>query len=301
MTTSEESYSEPSIDPYLDLPQAPDSSITPLPANPNSAHWGLFQAAGTVLASMALLFFLPLLLTSPYLIYRYQRAGVTPTREVLIADKLFIFLNVLSVFPAHFLTLALVWAVVTRFGKLPFWSTIGWGWRENFGIWKSAAIAIALFFVAVLLGYLFREQPTEMEKLVLSSRKTAYAIAILAIATAPFVEELVYRGVLFAAVEKAAGVVWATLIVASLFAGIHVWEYWPNLGALSTIALLSFALTFVRARTGRILPGIVIHFIFNGIQSVLIILQPYLDHLQRAREHKAALTLFLGCGFRHIG
>ena len=250
---------------------------------------------------MALLVLLPLLLTLPYLVYHYQRAGITPTRELLIADKLFIFLNVLSVFPAHFLTLALIWAVVTRFGKLPFWPTIGWSWGENFGIWKSAGVAIALFVLALAMGNLFREQATEMERLVLSSRITGYAIAILATATAPFVEELVYRGVLFAAVERAAGAVWATIIVAGLFAGIHVWEYWPNFGALSTIVLLSLALTVVRARTGRILPGIVIHLIFNGIQSILIILQPYLDHLQRAREQKAVLTYFIKFAVRHVG
>jgi membrane protease YdiL (CAAX protease family) len=299
VSTSEESYTGPTIDPYLNLPQKPDPSVPPV--TPSSPPWGVFQAVLTVVASMALLFFLPLLLTSPYLIYRYQRVGVAVTRELLVADKFFIFLNVLSVFPAHFLTLALIWAVVTQFGKLPFWSTVGWSWGENFGLWKSAGLAVVLLVLAVLLGNLFREQPTEMEKLVLSSRMTAYAVALLATATAPFVEELVYRGVLFAAVQKAAGVLWATVIVASLFAGIHVWEYWPNLGALSTIFLLSFALTLVRARTGRILPCVVIHLIFNGVQSVFIIFQPYLDNLQRAREQKAALTSFIEFAVRHIG
>ena len=301
MSTPEESYAPQSVDPSLSLQQQPNPSAAPSQIGPNSPPWGVFQALCTVLASMALLVLLPLLLTLPYLFYHYQHAGIAPTRELLIADKLFIFLNVLSVFPAHFLTLAMVWAVVTRFGKLPFWFTIGWSWGANFGIWKSAGVAIALFVLALALGNLFREQPTEMERLVLSSRMTAYAIAILATATAPFVEELVYRGVLFAAVQRAAGVVWATVIVAGLFAGIHVWEYWPNFGALSTIVLLSFALTLVRAHTGRILPGIVIHLIFNGIQSVFIILQPYLDHLQRARGQKAALTYIIEFAVRHVG
>lgn len=300
MSASEESYTGPRIDPYLNLPQKPEPSVTPV-VTPNSPPWGVVQAVFTVLANVALLFVLPSLLTLPYLIYRYQSAGVTLTREVLIADKFFIFLNVLSVFPAHFLTLALIWAVVTQFGKLPFWSTVGGSWGENFGLWKSAALAIALLVLAVLLGNLFHGQPTELEKLILNSRMTAYAIALLATATAPIVEELTYRGVLFPAVQKAAGVVWATLIVASLFAGIHVWEYWPNVGALSTIVLLSFALTLVRARTRRILPCIVIHLIFNGVQSVFIILQPYLDNLQRAREQKAALTYFIEFAFRRIG
>jgi hypothetical protein len=57
---------------------------------------------------------------------------------------------------------------------------------------------------------------------------------------------------------------------------IHVPQYWPSYGVIATILLLSFTLTMIRARTGRLLPCFVIHLVFNGIQSVLIVLDPYL-------------------------
>ena len=195
----------------------------------------------------------------------------------------------------------MVWAVVTQFGKFPFWSTIGWNWGQNFSFWKSASLAVALLLVALLLGSLFGGQPTEMEKLILSSRMTAYATALLATATAPIVEELVYRGVVYAAFQRAAGAFWATLIVASLFAGIHFWEYWPNVGALSTIVLLSFALTVVRARTGRILPCLIIHLVFNGIQSLFIVFAPYVEHLQHPGRQSAAIVHLIGRVLGHLG
>jgi hypothetical protein len=40
--------------------------------------------------------------------------------------------------------------------------------------------------------------------------------------------------------------------------------------------LLSFVLIYVRARTGRLLPCFVIHLVFNGVQSLIIVLEPYL-------------------------
>jgi hypothetical protein len=61
-----------------------------------------------------------------------------------------------------------------------------------------------------------------------------------------------------------------------MFAGLHVIQYWPNAGAITAISLLSLALTVVRARTGRLLPCYVIHLVFNGIQSIIIVAEPYL-------------------------
>jgi hypothetical protein len=81
-----------------------------------------------------------------------------------------------------------------------------------------------------------------------------------------------------------------------MFAGLHVLQYWPNAGAISAITFLSVVLTVVRARTGRLLPCFVIHLVYNGIQSLIIILEPYLSALYRHWHPKAvppALINFL--------
>jgi membrane protease YdiL (CAAX protease family) len=72
--------------------------------------------------------------------------------------------------------------------------------------------------------------------------------------------------------------VWAVTIVFLLFALIHVPQYWPSYGVIVTILLLSFTLTLIRARTGRLLPCFVIHLVFNAIQSVIIVFEPYLKN-----------------------
>ena len=87
---------------------------------------------------------------------------------------------------------------------------------------------------------------------------------------------MIYRGLLYSAFQKAIGQWGAVIVVAGMFAGLHVVQYWPNAGAISSITLLSVVLTTLRARTGRLLPCYVVHLVFNGIQSVIIILEPYI-------------------------
>ena len=112
-----------------------------------------------------------------------------------------------------------------------------------------------------------------LERLVQSSRAAALATAFAATFTAPLVEELVFRGLLYSSLRRLVGAAWAVAVVFLLFALIHVPQYWPSYGVIATILLLSFALTLIRARTGRLLPCFVIHLVFNGIQSVMILLE----------------------------
>ena len=213
-------------------------------------------------------------LRAPYLASRYR--GLAPTRDVLVADQTFVFLFVLGWLPAHLLTLAVIWAVATRLGKLSIKDVFGWSWSPNFGFWRSASLAAMMFVTTFFLIILFGGQKTDLDRILESSRAAAVTLAIIAMATAPLVEEMIYRGLLYSAFERAIGQWGAVIVVASMFAGLHVVQYWPNAGAISSIALLSIVLTVVRARTGRLLPCFVIHLVFNGIQSVIIIVEPYL-------------------------
>ncbi len=231
-----------------------------------------------------MLFIVPNICVAPYLFSRYR--GVAATKEILVADKTFIFLFVLGWLPAHLLTLALIWAVATRLGKRSIKAVFGWSWSPNFGLWRSSALAISLFIVTLFLVGLFGGQETDLDRIIKSSRATAVTLAIIAVATAPLVEEMTYRGLLYSAFHKALGQWWAVIVVSSMFAGLHVVQYWPNGGAISSITLLSVVLTLIRARTGRLLPCFVVHLVFNGVQSVIILLEPYIRAgLELWRQH----------------
>lgn len=261
------------VEPISAPPILADLSSTAGPG-PDNPPWGIAGAVLTWVASIALLFLIPNICVLPYLLSRYR--GVAATREILVADKTFIFLFVLGWLPAHLLTLALIWAVATRLGKRSIKGVFGWSWSPNFGLWRSAALAGCLFVLTFFLLALLGGQKTDLDRILESSRATAVTLAIIAVATAPLVEEMIYRGLLYSAFQKALGQWWAVVVVASMFAGLHVVQYWPNAAAISSITLLSVVLTLIRARTGRLLPCFVVHLIFNGIQSVLILLEPYI-------------------------
>jgi membrane protease YdiL (CAAX protease family) len=244
----------------------------------------LFVALLTWIASVLLLI-LPQFLAIPYILLRYK--GIQPTAEVLLADKNFILLVVAGVLPAHAITLIIVWLVATRFGERSVVEGLKLKWGGKFSLATSVGLAIVLYVAAMLLTLAFGGQGTALDKLVESSRAAALTIAFLAVATAPIVEESVYRGILYPAVARASNAKVAVIVVTLLFAIPHVPQYWPNIAVISSITLLSVALTILRAYTGRLLPCIAVHFVFNGIQSVLIVLDPYLraalENMRHAR------------------
>jgi hypothetical protein len=259
--------------------------------DPDNPPWSLLQALLTWVASVAFLWLVPQLCVLPYVASHYR--GINATRELLFADKTFVIIIVAGFVPAHLLTLALSWAVVTRLGRVSAAKVLGWRWKPDFGIRKSVLLAILLFLVAMAIIYKFGGQETDLERILQSSRATALITAFLATATAPLVEEVIYRGLLYSAFQRVIGPVFAVIVVASMFAGLHVLQYWPNAGAISAITLLSVVLTIVRARTGRLLPCFVIHLVFNGIQSLIIVFDPYLRALIDLWQHHAANPGFI--------
>jgi membrane protease YdiL (CAAX protease family) len=230
------------------------------------------------LASLGLVFIVPNVLVLPYYFSHYG-SGATPTEQILFADKTFVLLFVIGWVPAHLLTLGLIWAIGTRLGKFSFREMFAFSWPPVFGFWTSVVVAIALFLVALFITAWFGAQPTDLDRILTSSRAAALMLALIAVATAPLVEELTYRGLLYSALQRALGRWFAVLVVSAMFAGLHVWQYRQNLGAIISITLLSVVLTAIRARTGRLLPCVVIHLVFNGIQSLIIVVEPYLRSL----------------------
>jgi membrane protease YdiL (CAAX protease family) len=251
----------------------------PLPPESPNAPWiKLLIAFFTWFGSVLLLLFVPVILALPYLMYRWKSTGV-PSAEALTNDKTFIFISIAAIVPTHLLTLALVWLVVTEGRKKPFWKTIGFEWPRYTN--RFVATLVCVFIAAVLLGVGFLVTSfwgggkTQLDLLVESSIPARLATAFVAVFTAPLIEELVYRGVLYSAIERALGTAVAVGAVTLLFAGVHVFQYINNVSVITVITLLSLTLTLVRASTGKVLPCFIIHLVFNGIQSLVIALSPF--------------------------
>lgn len=207
------------------------------------------------------------------------------------SDPNLLLVGLLSTFPVHFITLAVVWLTVTNAGKYSFWKTLGWNWGKNFSFWKSVIIAVVFYLLAVLLVSLFGETENDLMRVLRSSRAAVYATAFLATFTAPLVEETVYRGMMYSAFRRNFGNWAAIALVTVLFALIHVPQYYPSYGVILAILLLSFVLSIVRAYSGNLLPCVVIHTVFNGIQAIMLILEPFIMKTSAPPAEPAVFTL----------
>lgn len=277
------------------VPGAEFEFATTSNVGPDNPPWGVFAALITWLVSIALLALVPNVCILPYVAYHYKGLP-TPTQEALMADKTLVFLFVAGWVPAHLLTLLLIWAIATRMGKFSVKDVFGWNWSADFGPWKSVGLAILLFVCAWMVTVFFGAKETDLDRILQSSRAAALTLAFIAVATAPLVEEIIYRGLLYSALQRVIGPLFAVVVVAAMFAGLHVWQYRQNIGAILSISLLSVVLTTIRARTGRLLPCFMIHFVFNGIQSLIIVFEPYLRALfehWRPQTPSGALTYLL--------
>jgi membrane protease YdiL (CAAX protease family) len=258
--------------------------------HPDNPPWGIGLALLSWVASVAFLFALSVIVVLPYALIQTWGAGVNALENFLKTDKTALFLQIVSVIPAHLLTLGAAWAIVTRFGKYPFWRSLGWDWGKRMGPWTSAGLAVALLLLGTALTKMFGGQPTDIDKIIESSTASRFALAFLATATAPLVEEVIYRGVIYSALQRAIGKLWAIIGVMVLFAGVHVPQYIDNISVIAAIGILSLSLTLVRAYSGRLLPCFLIHLVFNGIQSIIIVLWPYIQRWGASGGQKPALV-----------
>jgi uncharacterized protein len=279
------------VNPIPEEPSPPFFVTQPIP-NPDNPPWGLWVASLVWLASVVLTLIIPQLCALPYVVTHYRGIAGGPTKETLLSDKTFVLLLVIGLFVSHLISLALAWAVVTRLGKFSLKKVLGLDRGNILEVILSVGLAILLLGISLVIVYRFGGQENDLQRILNSSRAAALAVAFVAAATAPILEEIVYRGLLYSALQRLAGPIAGVVSVTALFAGLHVLQYWPDIGAIASISLLSLVLTTIRARTGRLLPCYVIHVVFNGIQSILIVADPYIRALYEILRHKT-VTAFL--------
>lgn len=253
---------------YKDVKTAPTPDLSP-----DNPPWSVGSAAVVWFLSVLLIVFLPLLALFPYLAVRGIRGSQAEIQSFVLGDPTAVLIQVLSVVPAHFLTLAAAWFVVTKGHKYNFFEILGW---KSGGMrwWHYPVVLAAFFSLAAIVNSYFPEGETELIRILKSSKTALYSVAFLSVATAPIVEEVVYRGLLYSAIQRLTGKVFAIAVVTILFALVHVPQYYQSISTIGLLALLSLTLTVVRATTKNLLPCFILHSIFNFVQSAFLLINP---------------------------
>ena len=227
------------------------------------------------IASVLLILFVPAIFLLPYLAVHAKGSFLKNEQLIEFAktDPTAVLLQIAAILPAHLLTILLAWLIVTKVRKYNFREMLGWR-SGGFKWWHYAVVLVGFGLIAAGVAQVYPEQDNDLLKILRSSREAVYIVAFVATFTAPFVEEVVYRGVLYSAFQRAMGVPAAFLLTTFLFAVVHVPQYWPSFSTIFLLTVLSLILTTIRVKTNNLLPCIIFHTIFNGLQSVSLLAEP---------------------------
>ncbi len=157
-----------------------------------------------------------------------------------------------------------IFLVVVLQYRQPFGVGIRWRW-PNFRLAVRLLLAGVLLAMVVLAGsaLLPDRKDFPMEKL-FTSPSAVYAVGGLAVLVAPFMEELVFRGVLFSFFERLGGLRTAVPTTAVLFAALHYPEYAGAWTHISMILVVGLVLSLARASTGSLVPSFLLHTAYNA-------------------------------------
>lgn len=265
------------IDPRLPVYAVPPRDFQPKTTGPDPDYpgWSIGGGVGVWGISVLFIFITSLLVQSVWVIRFHQRTGKMPTEKDL--DATLTFWTIISTFVAHILTLIVCVVFVRRSSKYGFLESLGLDWLRNLTPQRITTLILCVFCTPLFLvlgGILSRYIPnakTQLDQILAAGLHIRIAVAMIAAFSAPLVEEIVYRGILFGALRKRFDEIASVTIVSLMFLAVHIPQYWGGWAGLTLLAILSLALTIIRARTKSVLPGIVIHFVFNGIQAIGII------------------------------
>jgi membrane protease YdiL (CAAX protease family) len=146
----------------------------------------------------------------------------------------------------------------------PFWRSLGWKKPTGGQVLAYLAGGGVLAIVVILAPPLLPDAEAFPLEQLFTSRTASYAIGAFAIGVAPVIEELVFRGLLFAIFERAVGVRFAIATTAVLFAGLHIPEYWHAWNHVLMILLVGGVFSVARGRSRTLTPSILLHIGYNA-------------------------------------
>jgi uncharacterized protein len=260
---------------------------------PDNPHWDWWTSFFVWVMSIVFIVILQAIAVGGYLFAnQLQHLEKEELQTHLTTNPNAVLFSIGSVIFAHACTLLLAWFIVTKNRKYSFTKSLGWNWNGFY--WWHCLIVVGLFYVlAAGLIYVFGEQDNDFKRMLATSRTVVYVIAFMATFTAPIVEEVVYRGVMYSAALKEFGKTQAIIATTAYFAIVHVPQYYPDFAAIIALCVLSLVLTLIRSKTNNLLPCIALHTVFNGTQSIILIFEPYLQSLIAKPETQPAILVTL--------
>ena len=137
-------------------------------------------------------------------------------------------------------------------------------WRPTRAVSLAAvlAVGVALIGGSVTLSFLIGDVSNPIQDAI-RGKADLIAVAIFALAVAPLVEEVFFRGYLYGALEPVLGPWLTVFLVGMIFGTFHGLQYMGIPAALAAVTLMGLATTWLRMASGSLLPCIALHVAYN--------------------------------------
>lgn len=180
----------------------------------------------------------------------------TDVRAVLVVQSIF-----------YLMLLLYIYSVVRLKHRLPFWRGLRWPHADAGAVPFLFSGVLLAIFVQMLSLPIRSKLPIER---LFANQEAAWLLAAFGTLVAPLVEEVIFRGFIFGAVEVAWGPRTAVWITSLLFATIHVPQLRGGAAQVLAIFLVGLVLSWIRGRTGSLAPPYFVHLAYNATMFTLL-------------------------------
>jgi uncharacterized protein len=207
----------------------------------------------------------------------FQIAGITrvqfehSAKDQALASILGVFL--LSLFLLLYLALQLR----IRFDA-PFWRTLRWRPFDSGSVRPRIAylgFILSGFLLSMVIAFISsafapkNKMPIEQ---FLQDRQSAILLLVMSVTLAPLFEETIFRGYIYPVVARSFGVVPGVIFTGLIFGLLHASQLGGNVPQVALLAAVGIVFTAVRAKTGSVLPGFLVHVSYNSFISIAFLI-----------------------------
>lgn len=169
-----------------------------------------------------------------------------------------------------FLALALVGLIIVRRYRLPLTAlgVRGQAWLRQvmtgvtgYLMWLPCFVGTVLIVMAVVRWLHIEPKPQAVVTMLLEETRPRLLILLMGLVAVvgPIAEEVVFRGVTYAALRRRFGIGWALWGSAALFAAVHA-----DLMAFAPILVLGLLLGWLYEQSGSLIPSMAVHMLHNS-------------------------------------
>jgi membrane protease YdiL (CAAX protease family) len=125
--------------------------------------------------------------------------------------------------------------------------------------------------LAIIVGSVSRYigEPADMPlQNMLRTRGSVILLTILGVIVAPFAEETVFRGCVYPVIARRWGTELGIIGTGALFGLVHSQQLGGAWAQVTLLVVVGMILTYIRARTGSVVAGYLVHLGYNSILFV---------------------------------